>query len=789
MAKAVWIRISAVLEVSREIKKGCLLFVGILMYIYSGVAAQDVVVVLDSASGKPVASCYLIGGNEKVLGISDKKGRVLSDCKAPVLFFKHIGYVKKTLIPSCSIELDTVYLNPASHILSEVTIIEYSAERLLQLAKAAYQDWKNSKLDLAFYLKSDGKYSTLSDSVREIAHGKTKDSRMLHGKLSRTKKGKWYIGQLSGNALAEMNPIKWGFATETSPTRDFLGYLGEVDNILSHELSPKKIDWIKQLEDTVFNGIASHTLSVVFEVKKEKFSFWTHRRYRLYLDKVSHFPVGFQSFTYTERLKEVDMPWSWYGDISHSKVMTFTKSSNGWLPQFFVANKEVFAHFHSWGRYGRDLKVTNIIFQQSDKTTKEIPLQKLSGRDIAERIELINPPTRAKKLLEQIYKGEISNRVVASLDSSWMPDDLGGYLMRAYQKAQDIKVYKADQKVKYPSEKEHTQTATVNKGVKTAVGFSFLIDHGQSNKSAFFNGTDFYLRDPRDKKVYQYPTKEFWFYKTAFWTNAAFMPLAYPELFVEEVLARAETQAAPIARESRSLDGKQVVVFTIPSPLDQLEVFFDVSDSSFAGYAQVENGKRKQVWLTDFEEITEAEFRKQSQDFFANGHDIQKVKAKGTFRKILKQNIHGKKPFRLFAKRPKQQKARENESLPTIPALDGSTVVLDGKYTLLAYWQSFCPYCWESMPLLSKLHGELGIKDFQVLGVNPVDIDPIGVSKDLKSEGITYPNTMDAEGLLDGYEPNAYPTYILLGKDGQVLDMQEGYNAKALERMVRKHVK
>ena len=84
---------------------------------------------------------------------------------------------------------------------------------------------------------------------------------------------------------------------------------------------------------------------------------------------------------------------------------------------------------------------------------------------------------------------------------------------------------------------------------------------------------------------------------------------------------------------------------------------------------------------------------------------------------------------------------------------------------------------------------DLASQNFQVVGVNPVDIDPISVRKSLESENITYPNTMDAEDFLDGYEPKAYPTYILLDKDGQVLQIQEGYNAKELERMVRKYVK
>jgi thiol-disulfide isomerase/thioredoxin len=181
-------------------------------------------------------------------------------------------------------------------------------------------------------------------------------------------------------------------------------------------------------------------------------------------------------------------------------------------------------------------------------------------------------------------------------------------------------------------------------------------------------------------------------------------------------------------------------------------------------------------------------FDKKLEQLRALGYKEKQVKAKGWLNKLLNEPLD---------RDGKKNRKRNRETAPltqetattTVQLINGEPLELKGKITLLAFWFSGCGYCYKSMPKLEELHRTMGIQGLQVLGVNDVDSDEYQIQTVLDKEGVTYPNTTDEIGLLEGYVPQGYPTYILLDRDGKLVDMQDGYSHSNLERMVKRWVK
>jgi cytochrome c-type biogenesis protein len=119
----------------------------------------------------------------------------------------------------------------------------------------------------------------------------------------------------------------------------------------------------------------------------------------------------------------------------------------------------------------------------------------------------------------------------------------------------------------------------------------------------------------------------------------------------------------------------------------------------------------------------------------------------------------------------------------TLSDQNGTTHALSdyrGRVVVLNFWATWCTYCKQEMPDIQALYDERGANagDVVVLGVaNPKDdshprngdvsADEVGAF--LSANGYTYPVLMDTTGdVLSAYGVTAFPTTVIIGKDGSV---------------------
>jgi thiol-disulfide isomerase/thioredoxin len=100
---------------------------------------------------------------------------------------------------------------------------------------------------------------------------------------------------------------------------------------------------------------------------------------------------------------------------------------------------------------------------------------------------------------------------------------------------------------------------------------------------------------------------------------------------------------------------------------------------------------------------------------------------------------------------------------------------LKGKPVLLDFWANWCGPCRKSMPVIEKLYREYKNRDLVVLSVNSRENRAL-VEEFLKKNPLGTPAPLSGDsGILEAYKVQAYPTFVLIGRDGKVAAEQIGF--------------
>jgi thiol-disulfide isomerase/thioredoxin len=126
----------------------------------------------------------------------------------------------------------------------------------------------------------------------------------------------------------------------------------------------------------------------------------------------------------------------------------------------------------------------------------------------------------------------------------------------------------------------------------------------------------------------------------------------------------------------------------------------------------------------------------------------------------------------------------------SVQGIDGkryTSADLRGKTVMLDFWATWCGPCRASMPSMEKLYKDYKDRGLIVLAVNVAE-DLAVVDEFLKKTPIAYPVVLSGESkILETYQVNAYPTFVLIGPDGKVVAHEIGFNGpEMLQKMIGK---
>lgn len=116
-----------------------------------------------------------------------------------------------------------------------------------------------------------------------------------------------------------------------------------------------------------------------------------------------------------------------------------------------------------------------------------------------------------------------------------------------------------------------------------------------------------------------------------------------------------------------------------------------------------------------------------------------------------------------------------------IPALSGKVVLVD-------FWASWCAPCKESFPVMAKLQKEYAARGFMVVAVG-VDEKPAPAQAFWKKMAAPFIGLHDRElKLVKQVAVPTMPTSYLVGRDGRVRFMHQGFHGDTSEKALRKDI-
>ena len=118
-----------------------------------------------------------------------------------------------------------------------------------------------------------------------------------------------------------------------------------------------------------------------------------------------------------------------------------------------------------------------------------------------------------------------------------------------------------------------------------------------------------------------------------------------------------------------------------------------------------------------------------------------------------------------------------------------------GKYVLLDFWGSWCSPCRQAMPHLKELYAAYAPKGFEVLGISSEKVSSQSQAEAMwkqaiEKDGLPWTNVLNNEpamkqDVVQMFSIEAYPTQILLDKEGKIIGKWTGSGNKGVDEKLK----
>jgi peroxiredoxin len=133
---------------------------------------------------------------------------------------------------------------------------------------------------------------------------------------------------------------------------------------------------------------------------------------------------------------------------------------------------------------------------------------------------------------------------------------------------------------------------------------------------------------------------------------------------------------------------------------------------------------------------------------------------------------------------------RPGDAFPSLneAGLSGNLPDVRGQVVLVDFWASWCAPCKESFPSFARLHQEFGGRGFLIVAVS-VDEKPAAYAAFIEKHRPPFATVLDTRHqLVSAVKVPAMPTSYLLGRDGRVRMVHQGFHGRATEDELRREI-